>query len=85
MADSGGGVALPEIRELLFADLPPLTAIETFAAVADLRDLALAAAREDEFRSARDPRPHRRWHDGVARSPPGLVARATSRDRAAAR
>ena len=41
-------MALPEIRELLFADLPPLTAIETFAAVADLRDLALAAAREDE-------------------------------------
>jgi hypothetical protein len=40
-------MALPEIRELLFADLPPLTAIETFAAVADLRDLARAAARED--------------------------------------
>ena len=48
MADDGGGVALPGIRELLFADLPPLTAIETFAAVADLRDLARAAAREDE-------------------------------------
>jgi hypothetical protein len=48
VADSGGGVALPEIRELLFVDLPPLTAIETFAALADLRDLALAAAREDE-------------------------------------
>ena len=48
MADSGGDVALPEIRELLFADLPPLTAMETFAAVADLRDLAQAAAREDE-------------------------------------
>ena len=48
MADSGGGVALPEVRELLFADLPPLTAIETFAAAADLRDLAQASAREDE-------------------------------------
>ena len=48
MADGGGGVALPGIRELLFADLPPLTAIETFAAAADLRDLAHAAAREDE-------------------------------------
>ena len=48
MADGSGRVALPEIRELLFADLPPLTAIETFATVADLRDLAQAAAREDE-------------------------------------
>ena len=47
MADSGSGVALPGIRELLFADLPPLTAIETFATAADLRDLAQAAARED--------------------------------------
>ena len=47
MPDSGG-VALPEIRELLFADLPPLTAMETFAAVADLRDMAQATAREDE-------------------------------------
>ena len=47
MPDSGG-VALPEIRELLFADLAPLTAMETFAAVPDLRDLAQAAAREDE-------------------------------------
>ena len=41
-------MALPGIRELLFADLPPLTAMETFAEVADLRDLAHAAAREDE-------------------------------------
>jgi hypothetical protein len=48
VADGGGRVALPEIRELMFADLPPLTAIETFAAVPDLRDLAQAAAREDE-------------------------------------
>jgi hypothetical protein len=48
VADSAGGVALPGIRELLFADLPPLTAIEMFAAAADLRDLAQAAAREDE-------------------------------------
>lgn len=48
MADGGGRVALPEIRELLFADLPPLTAIETFAAVPDLHDLAQAAVREDE-------------------------------------
>jgi hypothetical protein len=46
--DSAGGVALPGIRELLFADLPPLTAMETFASAADLRDLAQAAAREDE-------------------------------------
>ena len=46
-------MALPEIRELLFADLPPLTAIETYAAVADLHNLALAAAREDES-GARD-------------------------------
>ena len=48
MADGGGDVALPGIRELLFADLPPLTAIETFAAAVDLRDLAQAAIREDE-------------------------------------
>jgi len=34
-------LTLPEIRELLFADLPPLTAIETFAAAADLHDLAV--------------------------------------------
>jgi hypothetical protein len=48
VADGGDRVALPEIRELLFADLPPLTAIETFAAVPDLHDLARAAAREHE-------------------------------------
>ena len=48
MADGGGDVAHPGIRELLFADLPPLTAIETFAAALDRRDLAQAAAREDE-------------------------------------
>jgi hypothetical protein len=47
VADGGDRVALPEIRELLFADLPPLTAMETFATIPDLRDLAQAAARED--------------------------------------
>jgi len=48
VADGGGRVALPEVRELLFADLPPLTVIETFAAVPALHDLAQAAVREDE-------------------------------------
>ena len=57
MAEDGGRVALPEIRELLFADLPPLTAIETFAAVPDLHDLAQAVAREDEA-GARDRLDH---------------------------
>ena len=85
MADSGGDVALPEIRELLFADLPPLTAIETYAAVADLHDLALAAAREDESGAREILARVVERRDGVARSPAGLVARATSRDRAAAR
>lgn len=50
MADGGRG-ALAELRELLFADLPPLTALETLAAVPDLPDLAQAAAREDEVRA----------------------------------
>lgn len=44
---TGGHVALPEMRELLFADLPPLTALERFAAVEPLRSLAEAALRED--------------------------------------
>jgi len=48
VADDRGRVALSEVRELLFADLPPLTAIETFAAVPDVHDLAQAAVREDE-------------------------------------
>lgn len=44
----GGTVPLPDIRELLFADLPPLTVLEQFAAVPDLHALAGAVAREDE-------------------------------------
>ncbi len=47
------GVSLPEIRELLFADLPPLGVIERFADVPDLLALANAVVREDEER-ARD-------------------------------
>lgn len=39
---------LPDIRELLFADLPPLTVLEQFAAAPDLHELAGAVAREDE-------------------------------------
>jgi hypothetical protein len=35
------------MRELLFADLPPLTALERFAAVEPMRSLAEAALRED--------------------------------------
>jgi hypothetical protein len=42
-----GRVALPDVRELLFADLPPLTAIERFAAVPSMHALAQAVARED--------------------------------------
>jgi hypothetical protein len=44
---SGGHVALPEMRELLFADLPPLTALERFGAVEPVRSLAEAALRDD--------------------------------------
>ena len=39
---------LPDIRELLFADLPPLTVLEQFASAPDLHELAGAVAREDE-------------------------------------
>ena len=39
---------LPDLRELLFADLPPLTVLEQFAAAPDLHELAGAVAREDE-------------------------------------
>ena len=39
---------LPDIRELLFADLPPLTVLEQFAADPDLHELAGTVAREDE-------------------------------------
>jgi hypothetical protein len=39
---------LPDIRELLFADLPPLTVLEQFASAPDLHELAGAIAREDE-------------------------------------
>jgi hypothetical protein len=46
VADSGT-VPLPEIREVLFADLPPLTVLEQFAAVPELYALAGAVARED--------------------------------------
>jgi hypothetical protein len=42
-----GRVALPDIRELLFADLPPLAAIERFGAVPDMHALAQAVVRED--------------------------------------
>jgi len=42
---------LPDLRELLFADLPPLTVLEQFAAAPDLHELAGAVAREDEERS----------------------------------
>ena len=38
----------PDIRELLFADLPPLTVLEQFASAPDLHELAGAVAREDE-------------------------------------
>lgn len=39
---------LPDLRELLFADLPPLTVLEQFASAPDLHELAGAVAREDE-------------------------------------
>jgi hypothetical protein len=39
---------LPDVRELLFADLPPLTVLEQFASAPDLHELAGAVAREDE-------------------------------------
>ena len=42
---------LPDFRELLFADLPPLTVLEQFTATPDLHELAGAVAREDEDRS----------------------------------
>lgn len=42
---------LPDLRELLFADLPPLTVLEQFAASPDLHELAGAVAREDAERA----------------------------------
>ena len=44
---SADGVSLPDIRDLLFADLPPLTAIDRFAGVPPLLALATAVVQED--------------------------------------
>ena len=50
---SGGGrTPLPEIRELLFADLPPLQVLERYDGNPDLVALAAAVVREDAARAA---------------------------------
>ena len=41
----------PDLRELLFADLPPLAVLEQFAAAPDVHELAGAVAREDGERA----------------------------------